>query len=184
MILRGIEVGKGFYVEKTPILRIDGKAKNIKIGTNVKFMGEVELKVRENGKILISDNCKIDKDVRLLAANDATLSIGENSGIGAYSILNCGADVSIGKKVLLAGFVYVQSSNHAMDKSKFIKDQGHTYGKIVISDDVWLASHVSVMPGVTIAKGAVVGSKAVVTKDVAEYKIVAGVPAKEISERS
>lgn len=181
--LRGIKVGKNFYVEQTPLLRILGKANNIQIGDNVKFVGQVELKVRENGKIVIEDNCKIDQNVRLIAANDALLKIGRNTGVGAYSIFNCGTDVIIGEKTLISGFVYLQSSNHGMDKGSFIKDQKHSYGEINIGDDVWLASHVSVLPGVTIGKGAVVGSKAVVNKDVNDYEIVAGVPARCIGQR-
>ena len=48
---------------------------------------------------------------------------------------------------------------------------------------MWLASHVSVLAGVTLSKGTVVGSKAVVTKSTKENEIVAGIPAVKISER-
>jgi acetyltransferase-like isoleucine patch superfamily enzyme len=84
---------------------------------------------------------------------------------------------------LFAGFCYVQSSNHGIRKGQPIKDQPHTYGPIAIGRDVWLAGHVTVLAGVTIGDGAVVGAKAVVTRDIAPFAICAGIPAKAIGER-
>ena len=55
--------------------------------------------------------------------------------------------------------------------------------KIVIGNDVWIGANVSIMPGVTIGDGAVVGAGAVVTKDVAPYEVVGGVPAHHIKYR-
>lgn len=56
-------------------------------------------------------------------------------------------------------------------------------GDIVIGNDVWIGYDAVIMAGVTIGDGAIIGTKAVVTKDVAPYSIVGGVPAKEIRKR-
>lgn len=56
-------------------------------------------------------------------------------------------------------------------------------GDTVIGNDVWIGSETIVMPGVTIGDGAVIGTRAVVTRDVAPYSIVGGNPAKEIRKR-
>ena len=56
-------------------------------------------------------------------------------------------------------------------------------GPVVIEDFVWLGPRAIVLPGVTIGKGAVVAAGAVVTKDVAPYAVVAGVPAVKVRER-
>ena len=62
--------------------------------------------------------------------------------------------------------------------------QGETTGKkVIIGDDVWLGRNVLVMPGVKIGKGSIVAAGAVVTKDVPEYKIVGGVPARILKDR-
>jgi len=181
--MRGVRVGKGLYIRHVPELIVDGKAQNIIIGDNVKIMGDVQLKVRENGKIVIGNRCKLDKDTRFVAANDAVLTIGSDTNIGPNSIFNCGADVTIGEKCLIAGFVYIQSSNHGIQKGAFIKEQKHTYGKIVIGDDVWLGGHCFVNKGVTIGNGAVVGAGSVVTKDIPECAIVVGNPARVLRQR-
>lgn len=55
---------------------------------------------------------------------------------------------------------------------------------VIIKDYVWLASRVTVLPGVTIGKGAVIATGAVVTKDVPPFAIMGGIPAKKIGERS
>jgi len=62
---------------------------------------------------------------------------------------------------------------------------GHpkTKGDVLIGNDVWIATEAIVMSGVTISDGAVVGARAVVTKDVSPYTVVAGNPAREIGKR-
>jgi acetyltransferase-like isoleucine patch superfamily enzyme len=180
---RGVVVGKNFYAEGVPVLKIDGNARNIEIGDDVKFTGTVELRNRENGKIKIGKGCKIDNGVRLVAAQNAAITLGEGTNIAPYTQLNCGADLTIGRKCLIAAFSIIQSSDHGMKKGVFIKDQPFTYGPIAIGDGVWLGSHVSVLQGVSIGAGAVIGSKAVVTSDIPADSIAVGVPAKVIKER-
>jgi maltose O-acetyltransferase len=62
-------------------------------------------------------------------------------------------------------------------------EQGFYEEKPVVIDDVWIGGHVIILPGVHIGKGAIVGAGAVVTKDVPEYAIVGGSPAKVIKYR-
>ena len=54
---------------------------------------------------------------------------------------------------------------------------------IIVGDDVWIGANATILPGVKIGKGAVIGAGSVVTKDVKEYAIVAGVPAKHVRYR-
>jgi acetyltransferase-like isoleucine patch superfamily enzyme len=64
-----------------------------------------------------------------------------------------------------------------------MNQQPHKYEKIRIEDDVWIGANVTILKGVNIAEGAVVGAGAVVTKNVPSYSIVAGVPAKIVGSR-
>ena len=73
--------------------------------------------------------------------------------------------------------------NHAAGDS--IIEQGYSHQPIEIGQDSWLGAHAVIMPGITLPKGTVVGSNAVVTRSPEqENSILAGVPAKEIKNRS
>jgi virginiamycin A acetyltransferase len=67
---------------------------------------------------------------------------------------------------------------HAMDGKSY-----PTKGDTIIGNDVWIGYDTTIMPGVTIGDGAIIATKAVVTKDVAPYTIVGGNPAKPIKKR-
>ncbi|MGP5157692.1 DapH/DapD/GlmU-related protein [Pseudoalteromonas prydzensis] len=112
------------------------------------------------------------------------LSVGDNTSINRGCIINAGGGVNIGNDVLIGPNVTIYSQNHAFkSKADKIIQQGYEYGIVTIEDDVWIASNVTILPGVTISKGAVVGAGSVVTKDIMEYDVVVGNPAKKISER-
>ena len=127
---------------------------------------------------------RIDRGVRILAANAAVVSIGAGARIGLYSVLNGGDSITVGDATLVSGFVYLQTSMHAHESTATaIRDQGYVHGPVVVGAGAWLAAHVVVMPGVHIGDGAVVGSNGVVTRDVEAGHVVAGVPAKTIKVR-
>lgn len=181
----GIKVGKNFYCEGVPLLKVRGKGSNIIIGDNVSFLGNIDLRNRENGKIVIKNGAALDNDIRLVAANDTVLTIGENTGIGGYTIFNCGVDVTIGNNCLIAGHCYFQSSEHGIEKGKLISKQGHTYGKITIGDDVWIASNVTIAKNVKVGDGCVVGAKSLLRNcSFEENNIIAGTPARVIKQRT
>ncbi len=94
-------------------------------------------------------------------------------------------EAEIGNFVMIAPNVAIISSMHNCDRIDIpMIFQGETTNKkVIIEDDVWLGRNVLVMPGVKIGKGSIVAAGAVVTKDVPEYKIVGGVPARVIKDR-
>ena len=77
---------------------------------------------------------------------------------------------------MVAPGVRIATINHDLNNRHTI----YTYGKVTIKKNAWLGMNVTVCPGVTIGRYAVVGAGAVVTKDVPDYAVVAGVPAKVI----
>lgn len=183
LLLKGLKIGKNFYIEGVPkVKNLNGSGK-IRIGDNVKIMGNIELRVRESGKILIGDNAKIDRDCRIIAARNATVNISSNTKIGCFTIMNCGADVCIGEYSLISGFCYIQSSAHKISKNKKIQLQKHIHSKIMIEQDVWIGSHATILGGVSLKKGTVVGATAVMNKSTKKYEIWAGVPGKRIGSR-
>lgn len=92
--------------------------------------------------------------------------------------------VEIGNNVQIAWNVSVISQNHAFSRLDVpIMEQGYEKSAVKISDDVWIACNATILPGVTIGRWAIVGAGAVVTKDVPDYAIVGGVPAKVLKFR-
>ena len=99
---------------------------NLIIGNNVIFNGLVELKIRDNSKIIIEDNAKIDQGVRLNVANKSILHIKKHAKVMFYSQINAGADITIGKK-LFSSHCTLTSSNHKYIKEKNFLDTGYNH---------------------------------------------------------
>jgi maltose O-acetyltransferase len=113
--------------------------------------------------------------------------IGDNSGIGkrAYiTNIGGGGELSIGKNVMMAPDVIILTKVHSHKSIDIPMCEQSSYSsKVVIEDDVWIGIRSIIMPGVKIKKGSIIGAGAVVTKDVPEYTIVGGVPARIIKKR-
>lgn len=111
------------------------------------------------------------------------LKIGDRSGIGENSELY--GDITIGSDVMMGTNCIIYTQNHVFsDTTKPMKLQGFSDPKpVIIGDDVWIGGRVTILPGVNIGNGSIVGAGAVVTKNVPPYSIVAGNPAKIIKYR-
>jgi acetyltransferase-like isoleucine patch superfamily enzyme len=178
-----VKIGKGFRTDSVPRIIVD-KNCVVTLGDHVEFKRNIEIRSHGTSSITIGNNTRIDRGVRILAANHAHIRIEQFARIGLYSVLNGGDSITVGAKGLISGFVYLQTSMHGFNsKAQSIQEQGYTHAPIHLEEDTWLGTHVVVMPGVTIGKGGVVGSNAVVNKNVSAYQVVAGVPAKPINDR-
>ncbi|MHA7608237.1 acyltransferase [Elizabethkingia meningoseptica] len=111
------------------------------------------------------------------------ISIGENSYIGRYSTLESSGEskIIIGKNCKIGPFfsIWTHSSNVDCDYN-FSEKIKPKIGDIIIGDAVWIGANVVITPGVRIGANSIIGANSVVTKDVPEYGIVGGVPAKFI----
>ena len=180
---RGVKIGKNFSCYSFPI--IDTKLKNIslEIGDDVKIGKNVEFFFRNKGKIQIFSNVKIDNNVRLLAANNSKLVINQGTKVGKNSVINAGDDIYIGKKCLISGNCYIQSSSHTFEKNIDIIDQNHKHEKIIIENDVWVGANSSILMGVTIKRGTIVGTLTKIDKSTEEFSIYSGKPMIMIKKR-
>jgi len=107
------------------------------------------------------------------------IRIGHDTIIGEGTVLDGRDSIIIGDHVDIASEVMIYNAEHDVHDPRF----GAISGKVLIHDYVFIGPRAIILPGITIHKGAIIGAGAVVTKDVAEYAIVGGVPAKVITER-
>lgn len=111
--------------------------------------------------------------------NPRNISIGEDTIIGEGVVLDGRGKLNIGNHVDFASEVMVYNCEHNVHSSDFAA----MCGSIAIEDYVFVGPRAIILPGVKIGRGAVVAAGAVVTKDVGEFDIVGGVPAKVIGAR-
>jgi maltose O-acetyltransferase len=131
----------------------------------------------------ILKKCGSNVNIERGATFSSKVTIGDYSGIGIDASL--GGEVHIGNYVMMAPKCTIYTSNHAFDRLDIpMCQQGVTEEKLVhIEDDVWIGSHVIILPGIRVRKGSIVAAGSVVTKDVPEYAVVGGNPAKIIKYR-
>lgn len=173
-----VKIGTNFRTDSVPRMLIDPYAQ-LHIGNDVEFRADVEIRVHGNSSVNIGDGVRLDRGIRILAANSSKIEIGSGVRIGIGSVLNGGDSITIGDKVLISGFVYLQTSMHGhKSRDILIQDQGYSHAPVIIGTDAWLGAHVVIMPGINVGAGAIVGSNAVVTADVDPNSIVTGIPAK------
>ncbi|QDS96356.1 Putative acetyltransferase [Roseimaritima multifibrata] len=184
ILLRGkcFSIGKKLKCERGVKLLVRDGGK-IEIGDRVEIRRDVEIRAFGNAHVIIDDDVRLDRGVRIIAGNASMVRLGKRVRVGFYSVLNGGDSITVGSGSLVSGFVYLQTSMHRHERNANIQDQGYSHSPIFIGEDVWIGAHSTVLPGIRIEQGGVVGSNAVVTKNVSAFDVVAGVPARVLRNR-
>jgi acetyltransferase-like isoleucine patch superfamily enzyme len=146
--------------------------------------------VRRPGKLfatiryrLTLDHCGrgVDFESRMMIRNPQNVSIGDGCSFSALVALDAHDRVTIGDNCMFALRVTVATATH--DYTRTPMNSWTTTKPVVIGNDVWLGVGATIMPGVTVGDGAVIGAHALVTKDVPPRAIVVGVPARVVKYR-
>lgn len=112
------------------------------------------------------------------------IKLGNQVDLAWGVIITTGGGVEIGDRTLIGYRTMISSANHVIPPNREkIFHAGHTPEKVIIENDVWVGGNCVITAGVTIGEGSVVAAGSVVTKDVAPFTIVGGVPAKFIKQR-
>lgn len=131
---------------------------------------------------LIFESCGEGVDIGRKVKFSSGISLGSFSGIGDRCYFQ--GEVIIGDNVMIAPEAVFIAASHNMDRTDIpMNRQGVVNKRIVIGNDVWIGYGATVLAGVTISEGAVIGARSLVTKDVLPYAVVGGVPAKWIRSR-
>ncbi|WP_296859535.1 DapH/DapD/GlmU-related protein [uncultured Methanobrevibacter sp.] len=105
------------------------------------------------------------------------LKIGNNVYINSNSLLMARGGITIEDDVLIAANVQLLSNNHDEYERQIL-----TCKPIHIKKGAWIGAGASILPGVTIGKNAIVGAGAIVTKDVGDFEVAVGIPAKVVKK--
>ena len=150
------------------------KKKNLKKKGIIIHNNTVFSDVYFKGKATIEPYCRLSGDPKIIIGDNFYL----NSGCHLLGAITIGNDVMIGPKTVIWG------RDHGIsDLAIPMNKQPHISMSIVIKDDVWISANVTILKGVTIGKGVVIGAGAVVTKDVPDYGVAVGNPAKVVKYR-
>ncbi len=130
------------------------------------------------GVMTIGDDVRITSHVtrvELCAAQGAELTIGSGCQINYGVSVGATKSIRIGARVRLGPYSRVVDSDF---HDVYDREQPARPQPVVIEDDVWVGMHAVILPGVHIGRSAIIGTGAVVTKDVPAYAVVGGIPAK------
>lgn len=153
-------------------------------------------KIQKNctiGKKVTLNNCIFSEHSRVAEyASVHNTEVGSYSALGRYSKI---VHTKIGKYCAISWDTTINAISHPYNHltisafpyvprvGNFVKKRKQTYKEVIIKNDVRIGANSVIMPGVTIGNGAIIGAGAVVTKDVPDYAIVVGVPAKIVKYR-
>jgi lipopolysaccharide O-acetyltransferase len=132
-------------------------------------------------------HCRIEAHT---SGGSKVLQIGKNVQINDFTHIVASESVVIGDNVLIASKVFISDTSHGsykgddFDSEPLMPPQKRKLftAPVFISENVWIGDGVCVLPGVKIGKSAVIGANAVVTKDIPDYCIAVGNPAKVIKQ--
>jgi len=181
---------RGFYLGSAerpckiaPFSEFCGKTRNINIGHSTIVYAKAHFHCDKGSRIIIGSNCEIHAFSRIMTYG-GNIEVRNYCSINPYSILYGHGGLRIGSRVRIAAHVVIVPGSHCIKPSAIpIMSLGVIKLPIVIQDNVWIGAGAKVLGGVTIHKGAVIGANAVVTWDIPENAIVAGVPARIIRFR-
>jgi acetyltransferase-like isoleucine patch superfamily enzyme len=134
------------------------------------------------GRLTIGSRSKI-KHGSVLRCYEGAIWIGERSTVGEYCILTGHGGLEIGNGVIIAGHCYLTAAEHIIDSDVPIRFQGERANGIKISDNVWIGAHCTILDGVTIGTGTVVGAGSVVTKSLPANSVCHGSPCRVMRPR-
>ncbi len=136
--------------------------------------------IENDGYLAIGDNTllrSLNVPVELACGPGAKLSIGADCFINYGVSIGCTEAITIGDRCRIGPYVMIVDTNFHDLYDRALRPMPKA---VLIENDVWLGAKATVLPGVTIGRGAVVGTGAVVTHDVSPFSVVAGVPAKVV----
>ena len=156
---------------------------HVNIGTNTIVAPRAILRAGMKTNIKIGKFCYVHPYAMLLCYN-GNIELGDFVSINSFCVLYGHGELIIGNNVRIAAGTIIAPVNHVFsDPNKPIRQQGIITKGIIIKDDVWIGANSTILDGVTIGRGSVIGAGSVVTTTIEPYSIAVGVPCKVVKKR-
>lgn len=159
---------------------------NISFGKWVKLDDYVYLNALGSKRLKLGNNVGIGAFSRLVVATSFNnigdhITIGNNVGIGEFSYLGGAGGLEIGDNCIIGQYLSCHPENHNFhEPTKLIRHQEVTRKGIKIGRNCWIGAKVTVLDGVTIGENCVIAAGSVVTKNISNNSLIAGIPARVI----
>ena len=140
------------------------------------------------GSVSIGKECTIQDEVSFWIKNPFSpnnfITVGDRVFIGRRCEFNCNSSIKIGNDCLIASNTIFVDISHGMDPTSNMNIQDCNIADIVLENDVWVGTSCTVLKGVTIGTGSIIGAGSVVNRSIPPFEIWAGSPAKFIKKRA
>jgi len=189
LVLRGLlyrlllgSVGRGVVFGQGVVLRHPHKIR-LGDGVTVDDLVVLDAKGASNRGIEIGQGVFLGRGT-ILSCKDGDIVLGDHTNLGFHCEIFSGSSVTVGSYGLFAAQAYLVGGGHEFErKDVVVIDQPRSSRGIVLGDNVWLGAGAKVLDGVRLGHGVVVGANAVVTDDLPDGAIAAGVPARVLRLR-
>jgi acetyltransferase-like isoleucine patch superfamily enzyme len=172
------QMGKGVILGRSVSLRCPhrihlGERVGIDDGCLIDARGSGEAGVVIGEEVIIGRHCSIQ-------AKYGPIRIGRGTNIGPFCVMSAISEIVLGKHLAIAAHCYIGGGFYHADRIDIpMLEQGiYSKGPVIIEDDVWLGAGTVVLDNVRIGKGCIVGAGSVVTRDLPEFTVSVGVPAR------
>jgi acetyltransferase-like isoleucine patch superfamily enzyme len=159
--------------------------KKIRLGDNVVIDDNVVLdaKGQDNNGITIGDGVFVGRNT-ILSCKNGDIILDDNANLGFNCEIFSASRVRIGKNILMAAYVYLVGGTHHFDRTDIpILYQERSSQGIEVDDNAWIGAHAVIFDGVRIGKECIIGAGAVVNRDIPDWQIAIGAPAKVLKDR-
>jgi acetyltransferase-like isoleucine patch superfamily enzyme len=170
-------LGRGLAIRKPGHIRM-GDHVSIDDHTMLDAGSGEETAIRIGNRVIISRGC-------LIQAKNRPLTIDDDCDIGAHTIVASGGGISLAPSVLVAANCYIGGARyHFHDRATPILFQGiYSRGPITIGEGAWIGATATILDGVTVGRGCVIGAGSVVVHDIPDHAVAAGTPARVLRFR-
>lgn len=161
--------------------RFHGHGRKLRVGKGCKILNPHKIEVGNN--VIIDNNVELSVNTISHASSKPLLILGDYVHLSKYNCIGCAGRVVLESHVRLAPYVHITDRNHSYDDIlQPIWKQPIVVKDVYIGAETWIGFGAQIMPGVHIGKHCVIAAGSIVTKDIPDYCVVAGNPARIIKK--